>query len=83
MSDAQAPQTQDLVDKAVAAGGAYEVLHKRLHEQGWLTRTFGTWLADITAAAMVVFGLSGIVLFLVPRLRRRQNRRRMRAQSAP
>ena len=34
MSDAQAPQTQDLVDKAVAAGGAYEVLHKRLHEQG-------------------------------------------------
>ncbi|WP_374379305.1 DNA repair ATPase, partial [Pseudomonas fluvialis] len=34
MSDAQAPQTQDLLDKAVAAGGAYEVLHKRLHEQG-------------------------------------------------
>ena len=33
-------------------------------------------------AAMVVFGLSGIVLFLVPRLRRRQNRRRMRAAEA-
>ncbi len=61
----------------------WESIFKRLHEQGWLTRTFGTWLADITAAAMVVFGLSGIVLFLVPRLRRRQNRRRMRAQSAP
>ncbi len=56
-----------------------EAIFKRLHERGWLTRTFGSWLADITAAAMVVFGLSGIVLFLVPRLRRRQNRRRMRA----
>jgi hypothetical protein len=57
----------------------WEGIFKRLHEQGWLTRTFGTWLADITAAAMVVFGLSGIVLFVVPRLRRRQNRLRMRA----
>lgn len=60
----------------------WEGIFKRLHEQGWLTRSFGTWLADITAAAMVVFGLSGIVLFLVPRLRRRQNRRRMRAAEA-
>ncbi|MDP3814309.1 DNA repair ATPase [Pseudomonas sp.] len=35
MSDAQAaPQTQDVLDQAVAAGGAYEVLHKRLQEQG-------------------------------------------------
>lgn len=57
----------------------WEGIVKRLHERGWLTRTFGTWLADITAAAMVIFGISGIVLFLVPRLRRRQNRRRMRA----
>jgi hypothetical protein len=52
---------------------------KRLHVRGWLTSTFGTWLADITATAMVIFGLTGIVLFLLPRLRRRQNRRRMRA----
>lgn len=50
---------------------------KRLHVRGWLTSGPGTWLADITALAMVVFGLSGIVLFLVPRMRRRQNRRRM------
>jgi hypothetical protein len=57
----------------------WEGIFKRLHEQGWLTRSFGTWLADITAAAMVLFGLSGIVLFLVPRLRRRQNRQRLRA----
>jgi hypothetical protein len=57
----------------------WEAIVKRLHVQGWLTGTFGTWLADITAAAMVIFGFSGIILFLVPRLRRRQNRRRMRA----
>jgi hypothetical protein len=57
----------------------WEAIFKRLHVHGWLTGTFGSWLADITAAAMVVFGLSGIVLFLLPRLRRRQNRRRMRA----
>lgn len=50
-------------------------LFKRLHTRGWVTRALGTWAADITAAAMVVFGLSGIVLFLVPRLRRRRNRR--------
>jgi len=31
MSDVQ---TQDVLDKAVAEGGAYEVLHKRLQEQG-------------------------------------------------
>ena len=34
MSEQAAPQAQDLVDKAVAEGGAYEVLHKRLLEQG-------------------------------------------------
>jgi hypothetical protein len=57
----------------------WESIFKRLHERGWLTSTFGTWAADITAAAMVVFGLTGIILFLMPRVRRRQNRRRMRA----
>lgn len=56
----------------------WERIFKRLHEWGWLSSRFGSWLADITATAMVVFGLSGIVLFLVPRFRRRQNRRRMR-----
>lgn len=55
---------------------------KRLHVRGWLSNQFGTWAADITAAAMVVFGLSGIILFLLPRLRRRQNRRRMREAKA-
>lgn len=34
MSDARAENTQDILGKAVAEGGAYEVLHKRLQEQG-------------------------------------------------
>ena len=50
-------------------------LIKSVHEYGWLDRRFGTWLADITATAMVLFGLSGIYLFTVPRLRRRKNKR--------
>jgi hypothetical protein len=60
----------------------WEAIFKRLHVRGWLTSRFGTWFADITAAAMVVFGLTGIILFLVPRLRRRQNRRNRKATEA-
>lgn len=48
---------------------------KTLHTAGWIDRTLGTWLADIAAGAMVVFGITGIVLFLSPRLRRRKNRK--------
>ncbi len=50
-------------------------LFKALHTNGWYNSTLGTWLADITAGAMVLFGLSGIFLFLSPRLRRRANRK--------
>ncbi len=40
---------------------------KQLHTDGWLGGSLGTWLADITALAMLVFGLSGMVLWWVPR----------------
>lgn len=54
---------------------------KTIHEYGWFNSQLGTWLADITATAMVLFGVSGIYLFTAPRLRRRKNRReRRRAQ---
>ena len=69
-----APDGQVLATKVY-----WESLFKRLHVRGWPDRSFGTWLADLTAAAMVVFGLSGIILFLVPRLRRLQNRRRRKS----
>lgn len=48
------------------------------HRAGWLGNSLGTWPADITAAAMMVFGGSGIFLFFAPRLRRLRNRRARR-----
>ncbi len=55
----------------------------RLHRRGWITRELGYWMADITATALVVFGATGIVLFVAPRLRRRRNRAaRKRQQQA-
>lgn len=53
-------------------------LFKTIHEYGWFNSRLGTWLADITATAMVLFGLSGIYLFTASRLRRRKNRRARR-----
>ena len=43
---------------------------KGLHRAGWLGRSLGTWLADLTSLAMVVFGCTGIILWWVPRSRR-------------
>lgn len=49
-------------------------LFKQLHTNGWPLGTFGSLLADITAGAMVLFGVSGMIMFLSPRIRRRHNR---------
>src|SRR5690606_11512915 len=58
MSDAQA---QDVLDKAVAEGGAYEVLHKRLQEQGHRLRDLteslnGQRLAEFGSSHMEIIG---------------------------
>jgi hypothetical protein len=59
----------------------WNTLFKSIHEYGWFNSRLGTWLADITATAMVLFGLSGVYLFTAPRLRRWKNRQsRRRAQ---
>ena len=50
-------------------------IFKRIHTDGWLGGGLGSWLADITAAAMVVFGMSGTILFSYPRIRRLKNRK--------
>ncbi|MCP3972745.1 MAG: hypothetical protein GY717_20970 [Rhodobacteraceae bacterium] len=42
----------------------------QLHTDGWVGGRLGSWLADITSVAMVVFGLTGIVLWWLPRARR-------------
>ena len=43
---------------------------KWLHVKGWLNSDLGTWLADITAVAMVFFSLSGLWLFFAPRMKK-------------
>ncbi len=50
-------------------------LLQQLHKSGWLGGALGSWPADICAAALVVFGLSGMYLFIAPRVRRAKNRR--------
>lgn len=41
-----------------------------LHERGWLSNRFGTWLADITAGSMAVFALTGLFMFFLPRTKK-------------
>lgn len=48
----------------------WSTLFKRIHTRGWFDSTFASWLADITAISMVLFGLTGLVLFWMPRVRR-------------
>lgn len=48
----------------------WSTIFKRIHTRGWFDSTFASWLADITALSMVVFGLSGVILFWLPRARR-------------
>ena len=45
-------------------------IFNHLHTDGWLGGGFGSKLADITPTAMVIFGLSGMILFTTPRIRR-------------
>lgn len=47
-----------------------------LHEAGWAGRGLGTWLADIVAMAMMVFGSTGILMWATPKVRRLRGRRR-------
>ena len=48
----------------------WQKLFLRLHRAGWADERLGTWPADLAALALVLFGLSGLWLFLTPRLRR-------------
>ncbi len=45
----------------------WDSLFRTLHARGWATGWLGTWLADLTAGAMVLFGLTGIILFVASR----------------
>src|SRR5690606_5029955 len=67
MSDAQ---PQDVLDKAVAEGGAYEVLHRRLQEQGQRLRA----LTDaLNAQRLEAFGNSRMEVIGRVRIRTENN----------
>jgi hypothetical protein len=67
----------------VASRPYWSKILSRLHQDGWVGGALGSWPADIVAAALVIFGSSGLYLFTAPRLRRAKNRRaRLRAQNA-
>jgi len=43
---------------------------KDLHERGWIGGALGTWLTDIFSAALILFGLSGAIMWGTPRIRK-------------
>ena len=43
---------------------------KDLHETGWLGGGLGTLLADIVSIAMIMFGVTGPMMWTIPRVRR-------------
>lgn len=45
-------------------------MFKDLHTTGWFGRSLGTWLADAVSLAMVVFGVTGTLMWWVPRAKR-------------
>ena len=70
MSDSHATQPEELVDQAVAAGGAYEVLRKRLQEQGLRLRQ----LADgLNQKRLDAFGSSQMAVIGRVRIRTENN----------
>lgn len=53
----------------------WQRLFLQLHRAGWAGGGLGTWPADLVALALSVFALSGLWLFLAPRLRAWARRR--------
>ena len=48
---------------------------KDIHRSGWLGGGLGTWIADAVSLAMVAFGITGAMMWSVPRVKRlRQGR---------
>ncbi|MBT3329892.1 MAG: hypothetical protein HOK21_24310 [Rhodospirillaceae bacterium] len=48
----------------------WESIFSDLHKTGWLGGGLGTWLADLFSFVLLLFGLSGSMMWLVPRITR-------------
>jgi len=51
-------------------------MFKDIHRSGWLGGSLGTWIADTVSLAMVIFGITGALMWLMPRIKRYRLRRR-------
>ena len=45
-------------------------IFKTIHATGWLDRRLGTWLADIFSLTLITFGLTGSMMWTIPRVQR-------------
>lgn len=55
-------------------------IFKQFHTDGWLGGTMGTWAADLTSIAMVIFGITGMIMWWIPRANKfRRAFRKMRS----
>lgn len=45
-------------------------IFKEIHTTGWLDSPVGRLIADIVAVSLMAFGLTGLALFLMPRMRK-------------
>jgi len=43
---------------------------KDLHVTGWIGGALGTWLADIFSVVLIFFGLSGVIMWSTPKIRK-------------
>lgn len=57
---------EGLVHSKIYWGSIFE----DLHETGWLGGGLGTWLADLFSVALILFGLTGSLMWSMPRIRR-------------
>lgn len=48
----------------------WSYLFSYFHEVGWINNSFGVWFADVTAMGLIFFGVTGLVLFILPRQRK-------------
>ncbi len=55
-----------LLHNKVYWGSAFKTLHTR----GWLTSTFGTFIADVIAFALMIFAISGLIVWWLPRTKK-------------
>lgn len=45
-------------------------IFKQFHTDGWLGGSLGSWAADITSIAMILFGITGMIMWWMPRAKR-------------